>query len=76
MDQSEMKDTGTNGDIESDSQVLASATTVPHLHPRTVATAFCVTYQIADSRLKAMQESGLIERMGNGQYRILRNANS
>lgn len=56
----------------SDAEILASVTkAVRHLHPLTLATAFGVTRQIADSRLKAMQEPGLVEKMKNGQYRIL-----
>ena len=58
--------------FESDAEILASATAaLPHLHAFRIAKIFDVTRRMANLRLKAMQELGLVERMANGQWRIL-----
>ena len=61
----------------SDAEILAmSSASLPYLHAARMARVFNVTYQIAHSRLKTMQEHGLVERMRNGQYKIILNASS
>jgi len=54
-----------------DADILALSTPLfRHIAPGGVAAKFHVSMTIAKRRLAAMQARGLVERMGNGQYKI------